>query len=754
MLRCLTYSKHTLQRYLIGVTVVAVLLGNVSSVLAAPPAQDTTSWLVMYYGDADDEILEYDILTDANKIELAGSAGDVQLVAQLDRFKGGYHGDGDWTSTKRFFITYDEDLKVLASEELEDIGEVAMSDGDTLADFITWAATEYPADKYVLILSDHGAGWPGGWSDPDPGGLGAHDIALAHAFGDMLFLMEIDDALSRAQEAAGIAEFELIGMDACLMSDLAVYTALAAHARYAVASQESEPDVGWAYNSFLKTILEDPTIDGATLAQQVVDSYLVDDAKITDPRERAERILGMMEESDEVSAEELIELRDGLEKMTLDEIAAQIPGPEAILEDLEDKMTLTAVDLAQIPDVLSAVSGLAQALTGVDQKHAAAARTYAQAFETVFDDNEPSPYLDLGNVAELLKQTTGDAQVAAAADEVIAALGRAVIGEKHGRQKVGATGISIYFPNSTLFAADESGYDSFVTVADRFAASTLWDDFLLYHYTGATVPEEIPQFAAERLAPRPAGEVAVGAITAPGASPVHIAPLQLSAQETSVDKPLTINTTISGDSVGYIYLYVGFYDEESNAMLLADLDYVDNEDNKEIGGVIYPDWGDEQEFPLEFEWEPQLYVIEDGEHAEFALLEPDTYGATAEDSVYTVSGIFEPASGGQRRYATLYFNGDGALTGVSAYTNLTGIGPSRRILPKEDDTFTILEQWMDLSEEDVQFYNMEGGTLTFGTQPFAWEAVPAPPGEYEIGFIAEDLDGNSYEEYAPVVVVD
>jgi len=170
--------------------------------------------------------------------------------------------------------------------------------------------------------------------------------------------------------------------------------------------------------------------------------------------------------------------------------------------------------------------------------------------------------------------------------------------------------------------------------------------------------------------------------------------------------------------------------------------------------VIYPDWGDEQEFPLEFEWEPQLYVIEDGEHAEFALLEPDTYGATAEDSVYTVSGIFEPASGGQRRYATLYFNGDGALTGVSAYTNLTGIGPSRRLLPKEGDTFTILEQWMDLSEADVQFYNMEGGTLTFGMQPFTWEAVPAVPGEYEIGFIAEDLDGNSYEEYAPVVVVD
>ncbi len=32
-------------------------------------------------------------------------------------------------------------------------------------DFVTWAVSAYPADKYVLILEDHGAGWPGGWTD-------------------------------------------------------------------------------------------------------------------------------------------------------------------------------------------------------------------------------------------------------------------------------------------------------------------------------------------------------------------------------------------------------------------------------------------------------------------------------------------------------------------------------------------------------------------------------------------------------------
>ena len=642
---------------------------------------------------------------------------------------------------------------MLASEEIEDIGEAAMSDGNTLTDFIIWAATTYPADKYVLILSDHGAGWPGGWTDPDPGGLGAHDIPLAHAFGDMLFLMEIDESLTRAQDAVGIEKFELIGMDACLMSDLAVYTALSAHARYAVASQESEPDIGWAYNSFLRTLLEDPTVGGDVLAQRVVNSYLIEDAKLTDPRERAERILQNMEQDEDVGEEELAELRAGLDQMTPDEIDAQIPGPEEFAADLEHMMTLAAVDLERIPAVLSAVSGLAQALAAVDQQDAAEARTFAQAFETVFDPAEPSPYLDLCNLAELLKQTTGDAAVAEAADEVIAAVSSAVIGEKHGAPMAGANGISIYFPNSALFAADESGYESFVTVADRFAASALWDDFLLYHYTGAAVPEEVPQMVTD-LVPSEAVAVAVGEISAPGASPIHLEPLQLSAEATSMAEPLTIITTVSGDSVGYIYLFVGLYDAENNAMLVADMDFVASDDNREVGGVTYPNWGDEREFPLEFEWDPELYVINDGENSEFALLEADTYGVTAEDTVYRTAGIYEPADGEQRRYATLFFDGNGYLTDVYAYTNLRGTGPSRRILPEQGDTFSILEQWMDLNEEDVQFYNIEGGKLTFGTQPFTWEAVPAPPGEYQVGFIAEDFDGNSYEQYAPVVVVD
>ena len=122
-------------------------------------------WLVMLYQDADDKVLEQDIYTDLNEAERVGSSDQLSIVAQIDRYKGGFKGDGNWTSAKRYYVTQDDDLEKLASQEVADLGEVNMSDPQTLVDFATWAMKTYPADKYVLILSDHGMGWPGGFTD-------------------------------------------------------------------------------------------------------------------------------------------------------------------------------------------------------------------------------------------------------------------------------------------------------------------------------------------------------------------------------------------------------------------------------------------------------------------------------------------------------------------------------------------------------------------------------------------------------------
>ena len=44
----------------------------------------------------------------------------------------------------------------------------------------------------------------------------------------------------------------------------------------------------------------------------------------------------------------------------------------------------------------------------------------------------------------------------------------------------------------------------------------------------------------------------------------------------------------------------------------------------------------------------------------------------------------------------------------------------------------------------------KSGYLTFGETPWEWEEHEAAKGEYLVGIIAEDMDGNNYEEYAPI----
>src|SRR5690606_32216927 len=83
--------------------------------LSASGPSDQT-WTVMLYQDADDKILEEDIFLDLNEAERVGSSENVQIVAQLDRYNGGYAGDGNWTGTRRYLVTRDDDLQAINSQ--------------------------------------------------------------------------------------------------------------------------------------------------------------------------------------------------------------------------------------------------------------------------------------------------------------------------------------------------------------------------------------------------------------------------------------------------------------------------------------------------------------------------------------------------------------------------------------------------------------------------------------------------------------
>lgn len=607
-----------------------------------------------------------------------------------------------------------------------------MSDPKTLIDFVTWSMQKYPADKYVLILSDHGMGWPGGWTDASSKGASSSDrkIPLAGALGNAIYLNELDQALGEIRSQTGLDKFEVIGMDACLMAQLEVFSALEPHARYAVASQETEPALGWAYTSFLGALVANPDMNGATLSKSIVQSYINDDQRIVDDNARAELV------SRGSTLSGIFDILAGA--------AANEPSAKQVASEMEQDVTLTAFDLAATAPLNQAVNNLSNALQSADQKVVAKARSAAQSYTSIFGDEVPASYIDLQNFTQLLQKMGTTGAAGQAISQVQAAIKQGVIAEKHGSNKPGSFGVAIYFPVSQLYRSPEAGPASYTAIANRFATESLWDDFLAFHYTGRNFE------ATAKNAVVPARTTAV---RAPGAGQIEAGAITASGTVAAPGKPVTLRTRITGENVGYVYVFTGFYDQSANSIFVADTDYLESSDTQQVSGVAYPVWPQQGGFTLEFDWEPLMFAISDGTTSETALFTPQAYGSTREEATYTVDGTYTYQDGGETQSARLYFR-NGVLRQVFGFTGADENGAPREITPQAGDTFTIQEQWMDLDQSGkvTATTTQAGGVLTFGDQPFTWKEQNAAAGDYIVGFIVEDLDGNTTQTYKQVKV--
>jgi hypothetical protein len=242
-------------------------------------------------------------------------------------------------------------------------------------------------------------------------------------------------------------------------------------------------------------------------------------------------------------------------------------------------------------------------------------------------------------------------------------------------------------------------------------------------------------------------------VRGPGAGQIEVGPITLSADSAAPGQPVLMRTAVTGENVGYIYIFAGFYDQASNSIFVADTDYLESNDTQQVDGVYYPIWPTDGQFTLEFEWEPLMFAISDGTTTATALFQPQTYGAARAETTYTVDGIYTFVENGATLAARLYFR-DGVLRQVFGFTNPDQTGAPREITPEQGDTFTILEQWMDLDQNGrvTQTTTQPGGVLTFGEEPFTWQEQNAASGAYVIGFLVKDLDGNATEAYAQVTV--
>lgn len=139
----------------------------------------------------------------------------------------------------------------------------SMGDPNTLADFLSFASTNYPAQKQMMLFWNHGGGSVSG---------AAFDELYEN---DSLTLAEMYQAFSSVYTLSTDAPpFEVVGFDTCLMATLDTAYTFSDIGKYLVASEELEPGNGWNYTGFVGSLAENTDISGAQLGQIICDTYV------------------------------------------------------------------------------------------------------------------------------------------------------------------------------------------------------------------------------------------------------------------------------------------------------------------------------------------------------------------------------------------------------------------------------------------------------------------------------------------------
>lgn len=144
---------------------------------------------------------------------------------------------------------------------VESVGKADMGAESTLCSFIQSGYSRYPADRYGLILWDHGAGAAGG-------------ICYDETTGNTLSMTDVYTALDKAGSSSPAKRFAFVGFDACLMATFEMACHLQPFADYMIASEELEPGTGWSYNSWLPALVQNPGLSVESIGPMVVDTFI------------------------------------------------------------------------------------------------------------------------------------------------------------------------------------------------------------------------------------------------------------------------------------------------------------------------------------------------------------------------------------------------------------------------------------------------------------------------------------------------
>jgi hypothetical protein len=340
-----------------------------SSLARAAP----NSWTILVYLHADHN-LEESSEADLQEMEKVGSGKNFNVIVQWDRLSE----DG----IQRIKVGKNRD----DSELIEELEELDSDDPKTLADFVRWGVKAYPAQRYGLIIWDHGGQW---------NGIGGDETTDA---GDLMDLNEIQAALQNSMNTVGIKQFDFLAFDTCLMGGLEPLVQLAPYSKIYIANPEIDYGDGWEYTADFGYLKANP---GATMTEfakkQNANWAAHHNTEISDIQNRAHAIY----DTSKASA-----------------IAAASKEFSSALLDIWDANEQT----------LAKVRG----------------RTIEYDMDNE-DPHAPHDYVDLGDFAS--KLAAKNPRLKATSDKLNAAIDASIIAKTFGKNNAKARGLSVWLPS-------------------------------------------------------------------------------------------------------------------------------------------------------------------------------------------------------------------------------------------------------------------------------------------------------------------
>ncbi len=415
------------------------------------------NWTFMVYLDADND-LENEGIKDFLEMALVGSTSEINILLEFDRIPGYDSSFGNWNSTKRFRVT--KGMTPTDGNALSDLGEINMGNPSNLVDFLEWGIANYPAEKYALILWNHGNGWYRS-SSSSPSSLGVSGLTSENLLAaenhehylpwvdqpsqeklskpliltdtsanypvnssakfstkgivyddtdnDHFTIQEIDSALDNVTKNKNLS-LDLLGFDACLMQMIEVAYEVKDDFKVMSGSEELEPGDGWPYHTILGDLSTNPHWNAWEFGDSIVANY-------------------------------------GKHYTT-------------------GWITQSVLDNRQFGRVFNAFEDFASELRESLPEYQKAIRDSRNQAQSYDDAN----FIDLYHFAELIQSQVNQTSLQEKAGLLKLALADFVAAEYHGISRPHSHGLTVYFPSTTSRLTD---YKSM-----QLSADSSWDEFV------------------------------------------------------------------------------------------------------------------------------------------------------------------------------------------------------------------------------------------------------------------------------------